>query len=171
MMEAYETWPGFLRLRKRLQFFEAAFRLNPTGSAFLAIDLTFARLDPSHRVYTNDIEILFPLNKREFEEFGNSVKLGFSPSLDDSRAKLGELLPIEGQKFPLHRVVFWAYSGYSNTITSTYNAQTLDEGGREIYVQSLGDGKYQIGLNAFGNLFDALLISDDIEIGGKPRFR
>ena len=164
MMGSPERWPGFLRLKQRLEFLAAAMKRDAAGHAFLAIDLAFERQGPISRVYTDGLQVSFPSSQQEFERIGYRIPLAFSPTVEQSKALLRELVAEDSRKHPLHRVAFWAYSGYSNVISCIYNAQTLNEGTTEVYIESLGDGKYAIGLEANGNLFDSLLISDELEL-------
>lgn len=172
MMGSFERWPGFLRLKQRLEFLAAAMQLNVTGSAFLAIDLSFERGGPIDRVYARDLDIFFPSNRQEFEKIGFRIPLSFVLTVEESKAKPAGLIGNERVKRSLHRVAFWAYSGPSNSLVCTYNAQILNEGTTEIYIEPLGEGRYVVGLEANGNLFDSLLISDEFCLDDlRPRER
>lgn len=70
-MGNYEKWPGFLRLKERLEFLIAAFRLNGSGRAYMAIQVQPSAKDSAHWVFADDIEMIAPSKKEEFEEAGH----------------------------------------------------------------------------------------------------
>ncbi len=160
----YEKWPGFLKLRERLQVFTEVLAINATGQAFLDIDIQPTKNGLIHQIWANDLQLILPAKKQEFEETGHSIRLTFRVSDEDMVAKLKELAPIDLERHPIYRATLWAYSGHSNRITCVYTGQRLNEGSREVYLMSMSEGVFEIGFDASGNLFDALLMSPQLKV-------
>jgi hypothetical protein len=156
----FEKWPGFVQLKRRLETFTGLLRLNSTGRAFLEIDLIPGKPGPIYRLTGKDVDLVLPANEREFEASSYRARLAFTAGGDITKKVLNELVPEEFTKRPLHRVTLWAYSGSSNQITCVYNCQILNEGTTQVYLEYLGDDRYELGFEASGNLFDSLLVAD-----------
>lgn len=164
MMDSYERWPGFLRLKQRIEFVSSALgMLDVTGSAFLALDLMFEADGPIHRIFIEHFDVFFPSNKGDFERIDFRIPISFAPAREDSRSKLETLVGGRREKLPLHSIALWVHGGPSNNVICVYNARILNEGTTEIYIESKGGGGYALGLEANGNLFDSLLVSDELD--------
>ena len=164
----YEKWPGFLRVRERLEMLCRVMNLPNSDHAFVAVDVQQSPSEPIVRLWGHRPKLLAPTNKEEFIEAGHSVRL--SLELHDERdvGKVSSLAPTDLVKYPMHRVVLWTHSGPSNQILSAYIAEALNEGSTEVYILSMGEGGVEFGFSASGNVFDSLLLNDRLRNADAP---
>jgi hypothetical protein len=164
----YERWPGYQRLKQRLEMFLQVLQLGQRP--FLHIDLVLNRQSfwTIHRIAAKDLQLVIPANKVEFEKAGHAIRLTFTPANPEAEQFLARIIPEELRRDGVYRISLWANSGGSNNVSAVYNAMILNEPHPEIYLQALGEKTYEIGLDAHGNLFDALLLSDELRFRREP---
>jgi mRNA interferase MazF len=167
-MGDYEKWPGFLKVKERLEFFLEVMKLNVTGSAFMRADIEQSPGGRIDRISGVSPNLVLPKSKEEFQQAGHSIRLAFQAAGGQSSEILGRLAPVELDKVPLFRVVIWAYSGPSNSVSCAYSCERLNDGQLEVYIASLSNDVYELGFDASGNVFDALLIGDQLRLNKAP---
>ena len=158
----YENWPGYKRLKNRLESF---FQLRQLGqNGFVKLDFVLSKQSfwEIHRLAIQDMQLVIPSNKKEFENAGHCIRIAFKPANQKSAANINSLIKEDFQKYGVFQITLWAHSGRSNNVSCIYNAMILNESRPEIYLQSLSENAYEIGLDAHGNLFDAFLLSDEL---------
>jgi hypothetical protein len=157
----YEKWPGFQRLKQRLDAFMAVHNLKPDTWIEVWITWTREQFDFATRIVGRQPQLICPKDKNEFIKSGHQIRLSFTAGTDKSEKFLTQLP--EFTRANVHRVSIWANSGPSNNVSSIYTAMALNDRNGEITLQSLGENRYELGFTTSGNLFDVLLLSDELQ--------
>ncbi len=141
-------------------------------SGFVSCHLALSRSTRSiiHRLAISELQLVIPTNKDEFEQAGHWIRIAFRPKGDETVKFLTDTIKEDFQRYGIFEIMLMAHSGNSNNLSCVYKAMILNESTPEIYIQSLSDGMYELGLDAHGNLFDALLFSEELfQRAGPPR--
>ena len=116
-MGNYEKWPGYLRVKERLDFLVAAYGLNASPPAFLGVQIQPILGGPIHWVAGDGLKVVTPAEKKEFVHAGNSIRVNFLVTHRPYLDQLAAILPLDFVKYPLHRASFWSYSVANNQVT------------------------------------------------------
>lgn len=159
----YEQWPGYKRLKNALNVFLDILHIKEGSGAVLEI-VEIDNYSTATCFGIKDLRLVIPNNKTEFEKSGHAIRVVFKVDHDNQVGLdyLDALAPTPFDKKHVHQVTLRSYSGASNRLTAIYSAMILNKHRPEIYIQSLTNNEFEIGLDAAGNLFDSLLISTDM---------
>jgi hypothetical protein len=158
----YENWIGYKRLKSRLETLMQFINRPGPSQGGAGVYLTFKKArHVAYRFFGKDIQLVFPRNKKEFEESAHSMRLSFTVATPESNTLLEQWFPNAMSRYAVHEISIWANTGGSGNVSCIYKALELNENSGEVHIVPLGEGRYEIGLNAAGNIFDTLLISDE----------
>jgi hypothetical protein len=158
----YERWPGYQRVKRRLEVFLSLLGLGERGFAYLDLVPTRQALWTPRRLIIKDPQLTAPANKAEFDKSGGLIRLAFSPDGAEASQYLATVIERDFEWYGLFRAALSAHAGASNRLLCIYEAMVLNEDRPELRLQSLSNGRYELRLDAHGNLLDSLLISEDL---------
>jgi hypothetical protein len=167
--EGYEKWPGYQKVKQRLQNFLAVMRMGQ-HDAFAILLRSPGTVKGLAHVLAKQPQLIAPANKREFEASGYTIRLSFTVEQPESLTLLTQVAQQPFSKCALGEVMLCAHSGPSGNLSCIYrvfhmNTHLLAEHphmANQLSISSLTDSRYELGFDACGNIFDSLLISDEV---------